>query len=183
MSDELYRPGYSFENAPVVRFATKVKSQPWFFQDTAVGPLTAVSKLQPFWHDGVLHKYQPVWNRVAKMRNTERLGAYFTDIPTMEELGQAPPATSVSTTTSRSATGFLDNMITGLKYAATGAREIVGTVTGELQKREELKAQTAAAQLQTYLRPYVPTGPIGDAFPFILGALGIGAVAYFMLRK
>lgn len=189
MADELYRPGYSFENSPVAQIATPASSRPWFYQNTAVGPLSKVSKLAPFWKDGVMHRYQPVWNRAAKMRNVNRLGAYFHDVPSISELGEAPPATGESASAVRTGDGgFLQNLqslFAGGADLLTVAAQGTQAVTGQLQKREEAKTQTAMAQMQGYLQQLSPFGSSSGS-NWVLWVAGIGAVgvaAYYMLGR
>ncbi|NRH21516.1 hypothetical protein HOO68_05755 [Candidatus Gracilibacteria bacterium] len=177
--DVLYQPGISFRNPKIVRPATSIKSQPWFEGEQVPGPLSASSKLRRWDLRPNLSRYSPVWNRAMKQRNMEKLGAYFHDIPTMTELGQAPPATGETGSVSRSPLGFLDNLLKLGTNVATG-------VTNVLQQRAEQKQQVAQAQAQTYYQSMMrPFGAGGDStWLWIagLGVVGLGAV-YFLKRR
>lgn len=177
--DVLYQPGIGFRNPRMVRTATVVKSQPWFEGEQITGPLSASSKLRRWDLRPNLTRYSPVWNRAMKQRNMEKLGAYFHDIPTMNELGQAPPATSETASVSRSPLGFLDNLLKLGTNVATG-------ITSAIQQRAEQKSQVAQAQAQTYyqsmMRPFSAGGDNTWLWVAGLGIVGLGAV-YFLKRR
>jgi hypothetical protein len=173
--DVLYHPGISFRNPGIVRQAGAVRQNPWFYEKQGVGPLSASSKLRRFEKSGDLRRYKAVWSRSAKDRNMEKLGAYFQDIPTMDELGQAPPATGQSSSTVRGAFGFLDNVLTAATDAATG-------VTNVLQQREQQKQMTAQAQVSAYL-PFLQRSMGGDNTMLWVAGLGIVGIGAFMYLR
>jgi len=172
--DVLYQPGISFRNPRLARPATRDRSRQWFTEQTMPGPLTAKSKLKKWEVNPHLKEYKAVWNRAAKQRNVEKLGAYFHDVPSFASLGAAPSATSETQTVVRGPLGFLDNAISLLNQGAGG-------VFTSLTQREVQKTQSALAQTQAFRLPF--TG--GDSSLFwILGAVGvIGVGAYLYMRK
>jgi len=174
--DVLYHPGISFRNPGIVRTVAPVRMTPWFFEEQGVGPLSASSKLKRFEKSGELRRYKAVWNRSAKQRNVERLGAYFHDIPTIDELGEAPPSTGPTTTTVRNPLGFLDTMFSVAEKAATG-------ITDVMMQREQQKTAAAQASSMAYL-PYMRGMVGGDNTIWWIAGLGAVAVgAYFLVRR
>jgi len=173
--DVLYQPGISFRNPKIIRQAANVRSHPWFEGPVAPGPLSASSKLRRWDKAPNLRRYSAVWNRAAKQRTMEKLGAYFHDVPTMNELGQAPPATSETASVSRSPLGFLDNLMKIGTNVATG-------VTNIIQTQAEQKRATAVAQAQTYQQPmFVESG--SNTLLWVAGAGIIGLGAFLYLRR
>lgn len=171
--DVLYQPGISFRNPKVVRPVTMVRTHPWFEGDQAVGPLSAANKLKRWDLSRNLRRYSPVWGREMKQRNVEKLGGVFHGLPTMEALGQAPPATSETSAVTRSPLGFLENLVKIGTNVATG-------VTDVLQNQAEQKRQVAVAQAQAYAYPsFLPSGD-NSSWLWIagIGAVGLGAILY-----
>jgi len=174
--DILYQPGISFTNPGIVRISAPVRGNPWFYERQGVGPLASSSKLKRFEASGPLRRYKAVWNRSAKQRNLDKLGAYFHDVPTMDELGAAPPSTSPSTTTVRNPLGFLDNLFTHVEKGAEG-------VTNVLLQREVQKTAAAQASTLPYI-PYLRNFGSGDNTMWWIAGLGAAAVgAYFLIRR
>lgn len=173
MADELYRPGYSFMNPPVTKIASPQRSRPWFWQPTAPSPLDIESKAVPLEMNPRLNRYQAVWNREMRNRNREKLGAYFREVPTIQELGQAPAATSTTQTTGRSVTGFLENLI-------SKATEAASAVTTQLTSREQQKTQVAMAQAQSYFQP-IMSAASANVMPIMLG-LGVVGILIFAMK-
>lgn len=175
--DILYHPGISFRNPGIVRTAAPVRANPWFFERKAVGPLSASSKLRRFEANDDLNRYKAVWNRRAKQRNVERLGAYFEDVPTMNELGEAPPATSTTTNVVRSATGFLDSLLSIGGQVATGVTDII-------QNREAQKQAAVRARIDSFVAPVRQVVADNSNTVMIVAGVGILAVgAYFLTRR
>ena len=174
MSDELYQPGISFRNPRVVRPATGDRTQPWFYQETVPGPLSMKAKLKRWERKPNLTRYSAVWNRAAKQRNVEKLGAYFHDVPTVQELGAAPAPTKESTTT-RSPLGFLENLI------STGV-DVASGVTNVIEQREAQKQREATAKLQTY-QQYFPNFGSDNTLLWVLGLGAVGVGAYFLIGR
>jgi hypothetical protein len=176
--DVLYQPGISFKNPKYTRPATRVRGNPWFYEQQVPGPLSASSKLKRWEKSPELHRYKAVWNRQAKQRVAANLGAYFQDMPTAQELGlgQAPPATSPTATTSRSPLGFLENLVSSGLKVATGVTDI-------LANREAQKQEMAVAQIQAAQRPYYQLSS-DNTMLWVAGAgvLGLGLILY-MRRK
>lgn len=173
--DVLYQPGISFKNPKVVRPATIARAQPWFEGPVVPGPLSASSKLKRWENVPDLKRYNAIWNRNAKQRTVEKLGAYFHDVPTMSELGSAPPATSETASVTRSPLGFLDNLVKIGTNVATG-------VTNILQTQAEQKRQTALAQTQSLMQHrFLPSGD--NMWLWVAGAGVIGLGAFFFLRR
>lgn len=178
-NDVLYKPGISFTNPRLVKIAAPVRSNPWFYEEKGVGPLSASSKLRRWDGNTPLKRYQAMWNRDAKARNVERLGAYFHDVPNLQELGQAPPATSETKTTTRNSTsGFLENLISTIGQGAT-------SVTDALTQRAVQQQNVAVAQSQAYMsRLRGAFGGEGDYTWLWIAGLGVvGLGAYFFMRK
>lgn len=173
--DQLYFPGISYKNPKVVRPATRVANKPWFYQDQLPGPLSVSNKLKRWDKTDNLTRYKAIWNRSAKMRASQKLGAYFHDVPQLTELGLgAAPATSETTTTARNPLGFLENLV------KTGSA-ITSSVADALVNREQQKQQSLQAQIQTYI-PVPAFVRSGSNMTWILlgaGVLGIGAFLYF----
>jgi len=169
--DVLYQPGISFRNPKIVRPVAHVRGQPWFEGPMAPGPLSASSKLKRWDKAPNLRRYSAIWNRSAKQRNVEKLGAYFHDVPTMSELGAAPGATSETTSVSRSPLGFLDSLMKIGTNVATG-------VTDVLLNQAEQKRQIAIAQTQTYTPTFMPSGDNTWLWVAGLGVVGLGAFLY-----
>ena len=46
VGDILYQPGISFRNPKVTKISAPIRTRPWFYQETAVGPLSAVNKIR-----------------------------------------------------------------------------------------------------------------------------------------
>jgi len=174
--DILYQPGISFRNPKLVQIATAPKERPWFYQQQLPGPLSVSAKLKKWEAAPNLRKYKAVWNRQAKQRQVEKLGAYFHDVPTMHELGEAPPATKETTATSRGPLGFLENLLSAGAQVATGVTDIIAN-------REAQKQQVAMAQIQAS-RPFFFGGSGQDnTMLWVLGAGAIGLGAIFFLRR
>lgn len=174
--DVLYQPGISFRNPRYVRPVGQVRSEPWFYEQQMPGPLSRSAKLKRWEKSPELHRYKAVWNRQAKQRLAGNIGAYFHDIPTAQELGlgQAPPATSETTATSRGPLGFLENIVSsGLKVASG--------VTDILAKREDQKQAMAVAQLQMSQPFYRVGGDNTLLWVAGIGALGLGA--FLLMRR
>lgn len=160
--DILYSPGISFENPQVVKVAAPVRLRPWFYQETAIGPLTMVSKKDVWENDRQLHPYTPLWNRMQKDRNVKRLMANSSEMPNFEELGEAPGPTAAQSTMSRDPLGFLTSFISKTGEIATG-------VTNTMLQNADIKMQTNQsliatqfAQMDTsYLKIAAVTGAVG----------------------
>lgn len=175
--DILYQPGISFRNTGLVRTVAPVRENPWFYERKAVGPLSASSKLKRFQSTGDLRRYQAVWSRQAKNRNVERLGAYFHDVPTMDELGEAPSATSSTPSVVRSSFGFLDSLLSIGDQVATG-------VTTSLQNRADQQAASARAKIDSFVAPVRQVVSENSNMFMIVVGVGVLAVgAYFLTRR
>lgn len=178
--DVLYKPGISFTNPKMVKIAAPVRSNPWFYEEKGVGPLSASSKLRRWDGTTQLNRYTPVWNRVAKQRNMQKLNGNYEPMLSMQELGAAPPATSESTTT-RSPLGFLESLISVVGQGATGVMDV-------MTQQNVQKQQVAQAQTQSYMARFMsPFGGSGSdsTWLYLLGAgvLGVGAFMYFRKRR
>lgn len=176
--DVLYQPGISFMNPRVGRPKLAVQGRPWFYSPQVPGPLTASSKLRSWkGQAGNFREYKAVWNRAAKNRSAQRLGAYFHDVPTIQELGAAPPATSETANTERGPLGFLENLITAGAQVASG-------VTDALARREEQKQQSLIAQIQARTPQIFQTADGGTNIWLIVAGVGVvGLGAYFLTRR
>lgn len=178
--DVLYKPGISFTNPKMVKVAAPVRSNPWFYEEKGVGPLSASSKLRRWDGTTQLNRYTPVWNRAAKQRNMQKLAGNYQPMPSMQELGAAPPATAETTTTSRDILGFLSNALSVVGQGATGVMDVV-------TQQNIQKQQVAQAQTQSYMARFMnPFGGStgGSTWLLLLGAgvLGVGAFMYFRKR-
>lgn len=174
-NDVLYKPGISFTNPKMVKIAAPVRSNPWFYEEKGVGPLSASSKLRRWDGTTQLNRYTPVWNRVAKQRNMEKLGGHYRPMPSMQELGAAPAATSESTITRNSTGGFLESLITTIGQGATGVMDVV-------TQQNIQKQQVAQAQTQSYMARFMRPFGVGsdNSWLWILGGVGIVSVGAFM---
>jgi nucleoside-diphosphate-sugar epimerase len=113
----------------------------------------------------------------AKQRVAEKLGAYFHDVPSLQELGEAPAATKETTATSRGPLGFLENLISAGAQVATGVTDIIAN-------RELQKQQTAMAQYQASRPMFFGSGSDNTMLWVLgIGAIGIGAVVLLKRRK
>lgn len=180
MSDNInktpYRIGESFRNAPITKPITFQRRKPFFAMSWAGQGPTDVKR--DFWKSGKVKTFPAVWNRAAKASTTAKLGVSRNELPSFNELGEAPGATapSVTSTTERSWWGSLGNTL-------------IQTGGAYIQKQQELqliKAQ-AQAQQQSY----------GGVFPFnyrsqesgmgMLGwgviVAGIGAIGYIVMKN
>jgi hypothetical protein len=178
MADELYSPGISFKNPRVPRIAAPVKGLPWFYEQTTPGPLSAANKLKKWENAPALGRYKAVWNRTAKARNTQKLGAYFHDVQTLHELGEAPPATSDSSSTTRDILGFLNNAITSAGQVGQGLLTVQHNRIKAQQQMSAAQAQSMSSLLFSRM------GSVGTPSIVIIGAIGVaGLVAYLLLRR
>lgn len=176
IGDILYSPGLSFKNPQLTKTAAPVRVRPWFYQETAIGPLSAVNKTKPITANKVLHTRRAVWNRDIKVDNAERLGAYFQQVPSAQDmsLGEVP-ATGVQDVANRSPLGFLTSAFEQIGSAGT-------SVLTALTKREDQKAQGAMATIQSYTEQFAQAG--ASNMPLIIGGVAIaGLAAWFLLRR
>lgn len=177
LGDILYTPGISFKNPKLVKRAAPVRVRPWFYQETGVGPLSAVNKLKPLAESKVLNRRRAVWNRDIKVENAEKLGAYFHQVPSAEQLGLGEaPATGTTENVNRDPLGFLTNAINQISSAGT-------SVLTAMQRREDQKAQSAMATVQAY-KNQMMANVSGSNMPLILGGVAAaGLAAWFLLKK
>lgn len=177
VGDILYTPGISFKNPRLTKVAAPVRVRPWFYQETAVGPLSAVNKTRPLSASRTLNTYRAVWNRDAKIENMARLGAYFHAVPTAEQLGiGAAPATDTDANTARDPLGFLTNMISQMGSAASATVDA-------LKQREDQKTTSAMAMVQSYTDQMMANVG-GSNMPLIIGGVAVaGLAAWFLLKK
>lgn len=174
ISDVPYRIGYSFRNPTVVKPLTKTRVRPYFAKDWAMkGPTQVKAEL---WKKGVEQRYPTVWRRAAKGVAIKELGVVGnrTELPSFQELGQAPGPTDKATTSSevdRSPWGFLNNMI-----------KTAGGLISQSQQMEIQRAQTQ--QYPSYMPNFFTpsSGGIGMlGWTAILGVAGVGA--YMFLKR
>lgn len=176
-NDELYQPGISFKNPRLIRPVATPKLRPWFYEQQLPGPLSATSKLKKWEKAPDLRRYKAVWSRQAKQRNMEKLGAYFHDVPTLQELGEAPAATKETASTSRGPLGFLENIVSTGVQVATGVTDIIAN-------RETQKQQVAMAQIQASRPMFFGSGQDNTMLWLLgAGAIGIGAIFFLKGRK
>ena len=178
VGDILYSPGISFKNPRVTKTAAPVRTRPWFYQETAVGPLSAVNKIRraDLANSKVLNPYKAVWQRSALQRNTDNIGAYFQSVPSAQQLslGEAP-ATSITATTNRDPLGFLTNLVSTI--GNTGS-----SVLTSLQKQQDQKAQTAMATVQAYTNQMVQGAE--SNMPLVLGGVAVaGLIGWYLLKR
>lgn len=176
-----YVIGMSFRNPRVVKPVTHTNMRPYFAMDWAAkGPSETKEEL---YSSGQLRRYPTVWRRAAKAMTIEKLGDKVLnrkELPSFEELGAAPGPTdlvSTTSTTSRGAWGFLDNLI-----------KSTGEIIAQRQQLDIVKAQAqaqAAQQYPTMLPTFYTPGEGGGigmlGWMTILGGLGVGA--YYFMRK
>lgn len=171
ISDVPYRIGYSFRNPTIVKQLTRTRVEPYFAKDwTMKGPTQVKAEL---FEKGVLQRYPTVWRRAAKGMAIKELGVVGnrTELPSFQELGQAPGPTDKATTTSevdRSPWGFLNNMIK--------------TAGGLISQSQQMEIARAQAQQYPAAMPQFFTpggGGIGMlGYLAIASVLGVGAYMY-----
>jgi len=174
ISDVPYRIGYSFRNPRLVKPVTRTRERPFFAMDWAIKGPTQVK--EELYKSGVLQKYPTVWRRAAKGMAVSGMGVVGnrTELPSFEELGQAPGPTDKETVTSdvsRSPWGFLDNMI-----------KTAGGLISQSQQLEIARAQ--AQQSPTGLPQFFTPGEGGLGmlgWTAIIGVVGVGA--YMFMRN
>lgn len=179
VGDILYQPGISFKNPKVTRISAPIRTRPWFYQETAIGPLSAVNKIRrsDLANSKVLRPYEAVWQRATLRRNTDNIGAYFNEVPNARQLGLGEaPATSTTTTTNRDPLGFLTNLVTTVGNAGS-------SVLTSLQKREDQKTQTAIATVQAYTNQMMEN--VSDnKMPLLIGGVAVaGLIGWYLLRR
>lgn len=176
ISDVPYRIGYSFRQPKLVKPVTRTNTRPFFAKEWAMKGPTQVK--EELYQSGVLQKFPTVWRRAAKEMNVNGLGVVGNrkELPSFEELGQAPGPTDKQTVTSsigRSVFGFLDNMI-----------KTTGGAIAESQKLEIMRAQAQAPYTAIRLPQFFTPGEGGLGilgWTAILGVVGAGA--YFIYAK
>lgn len=171
-----YKIGYSFKNPKVVAMLTHVRDRKFFETNWAAeGP---TQKKERMYQSGQLNRYSSVWRRAAKGRTAYGLGEVVTELPSFNELGEAPGPTDKQTPAApeRSWWGSLANTLT------TAA----ATVLTEQQKLQTAKAQAAAQQqggMQFIPSTFYPQdqgiGVLG--WGLIIGGVGLGA--YYYMKK
>ena len=174
-----YKIGYSFRQPKLLKPVTVTRERPYFAMDWAIkGPSQVKEEL---YKKGNLQRFPTVWRRAAKQMNVQGLGVVGKrrEMPSFNELGEAPGPTDKGTTTSdvgRDFLGFLSNAI-----------KSVGGAVAQSQQLEVLRAQTQAAQQpRTYLPQFFTPG--GDSGIGTLGwlaiasVLGVGTVIYMRSR-
>lgn len=180
VGDILYSPGISFKNPPVTRTSAPVRTRPWFFQETALGPLSAVNKVSKanLANSKVLRPYQAVWNRSVRAKQAEELGAYFSDVPTAQQLGLGEaPATSVTTTTNRDPLGFLTNLVSTVENAGS-------SVLTSMQRREDEKTQTAMATVKAYTDQMLQATTSGNTPFYLIGGIAaLGLLGWYLTHR
>ena len=172
ISDVPYRIGYSFRNPMMVKPVTMTRERPFFGMDWAIKGPTQVK--EELFKSGVLQRYPTVWRRAAKSMAVKDLGVVGnrTELPSFQELGEAPGPTDKSTTTSevdRSPWGFLNNMI-----------KTAGGLISQSQQMEIQRAQVQ--QYPTGMPQFFTSGSGGGigmmGYLAIAGVLGVGAFMY-----
>lgn len=171
-----YKIGYSFKNPRVVSPLTHTRDKKFFEVDWAVeGP---TQKKEKMYQSGQLNRYSSVWRRASKGRTAYGLGEVVTELPSFNELGEAPGPTDKQSPAEpeRSWWGSLANTL------STAA----ATVLTEQQKLQMIKAQAAARQ-QGGMQ-FIPPGMYSQeqgigmlGWGLILGGVGLGA--YYYMKK
>ena len=169
-----YRIGYSFRQPEIVKPLTKTNIHPYF---TISWASSVAKKKQDLSRRGALAKFPSIWRRSAKAINVRGLGVVGNrrELPSFEELGEAPGPTDKATTSSevsRGVYGFLDNLIK--------------TTGGLITQSQQLEIMRAQAQVSPTVLPQGYThdtdagiGTLG--WVAIAGTLGAG-VYFFMNR-
>jgi len=171
-----YRIGYSFRQPEVVKLVTRTNVRPYFAIDWASSVGKKKSDLNK---RGKLQRFPSIWRRAAKGKAIRGLGVVGNrkELPSFQELGEAPGPTDKTTTSSevsRGMFGFLDNMI-----------KTTGGLISQSQQLEIARAQ--AQQYPTRLpmgyNPYGSDSGIGTlGMIAIVAALGAGTY-YFMKNR
>ena len=169
-----YRIGYSFRQPEIVKPVTQTNKRPYFAVDWAASVTKRKGDLR---RRGVLQKFPSIWRRAAKGKAIRGLGVVGNrkELPSFQELGEAPGPTDTETTSStvsRGAFGFLDNLI-----------KTTGSLISQSQQVEIARAK--AQQYPSMLpQGYMPSqgGGIGIlGWSAILAALGAGT--YFFMKR
>jgi hypothetical protein len=132
------------------------------------------------WDSGKLKQYASLWRRESKISAVDGLGVVGNrrELPSFDELGEAPGPTDNNTTTStvsRSVFGMLDNAI-----------KTVGGFVANKQNLEMIKAQGQADMRSEYMPRYSSSSSsswFGEMSMLGLGALGVGVIGYFIMRS
>ena len=170
-----YRIGYSFRQPEVVKPVTRTNKRPYFAVDWAASVMKRNNDLKN--SSKVLAKFPSIWRRAAKGKAIRTLGVVGNrkELPSFQELGEAPGPTDKATTSSevsRGAFGFLDNLI-----------KTTGSLIAQSQQLEitKARAQQYPTMLPQSYNPYANNG-IG-----VLGwtaiAVTLGAGAYFFMKN
>lgn len=181
LSDIVYKPGFSFRNSPLSRPITRVRRNPWFYNNFVGGPQTGAAKIRR-WRGGNLNRYRAVWKRGLKQAQADKLGFGFIDMPSFEEmeLGAIPGPTDTLKSTARNWWGDLTSVLT------SGA-EAAGQIITGMEKRERERTVEAQGQIQIFERAReaaMTAGRFSAAnWPFIVGGLVIGGAVLYSVSK
>jgi hypothetical protein len=169
-----YRIGYSFRQPEIVKPVTRTNKRPYFAVDWAASVDKKKTDLR---NKAILQRFPSIWRRAAKGKAIRSLGVVGNrkELPSFQELGEAPGPTDKATTSSevsRGAFGFLDNLIT--------------TTGGLIAQSQQLEITKARAQQYPTMLPqgYMPYSNSGIGvlgWTAIVAALGAGT--YFFMKN
>lgn len=167
ISDVPYRIGYSFRNPDLVKPVTRTNLRPYFSMDWSG---SVAQKKDDLYKSGVLQRFPTTWRRAAKAMAVQGLGVVGNrkELPSFNELGEAPGPTDAATTTSstsRDIFGFLDNTI-----------KTIGGVMAQGQQVEIARAQAVAGQRYQLPQFFTP-GAAGGMGTGSWLLVGVGVVA------
>jgi hypothetical protein len=136
-------------------------------------------KKDDLWNGGSMQRFPTVWRRSAKAMATQGLGVVGNrrELPSFNELGEAPGPTDAETTTSstsRDFFGFLNNSI-----------KTIGGVMAQGQQVEIARAQAQMSQRYTLPQFFTP-GAAGGMGTMAWALVGVGVVslgALLYMRK
>ena len=178
ISNVPYRIGYSFRQPQMVKQVTKTNERPYFAMDWAASPQ---KKKEDLYNKGTLQRFPTVWRRAAKAMNVQGLGVVGNrrELPSFNELGEAPGPTDNATTSStvtRDVFGFMTNLITSAGPAIAQAQQL------EIQKAQIQAAQQPRTFLPQFFTPQDGSGMGMLGWLAIAGGLGIATVLYVRNR-
>lgn len=170
-----YRIGISFRQAPVLKPITFERRQPFFAMTWAgQGPTDVQADM---WKGGGLRAFPSVWRRAAKNNTSDKLATVRSEVPSFQELGEAPGPTTSSVTgqTERNVWGSLFNDL--LK---TGGEAF------QVSQQTQLAKSQAVAQRSMYGGMFPNINLQGGGMGILgwtLIAAGLGTIGYIVMRN
>ena len=171
----IYRPGYSFMNAPLVVPVTRPRANPWVALTWGPGPMSALSK-QRRWGSEILPHYRAYYRRGAKQRSyLQGIG----EVPGDHELalGQAPGPTDKESSVQREGFGGkLSNVLTSIGdiFVASQQKQAV---------MSRARTETYLEALQRQSRAQVGIGGMQIPILLLVGGAALLFLVPMMTRR